>query len=398
LAIYLCLQVFGDYVPYHSWLVEAANAHVFRVRDELVRPGIAGSDTSYNWAQFCLYLSLALGGSLAWGLLDRRRPSYHQANYWLRTLLRYYLARVALHYAFIKLYALQMPRPTLSEMSTLVGDLAPIRLLWISMGYSTPYQVFSGAMELLAGLLLLYRRTISLGLLVLLGVFANVAALNLFYDIPVKLFALHLVGYCLVLLAQDFGRLFSFLVLDRAAPASQLYSLHLPNRWWRAGRWAAKALVLVYVLLMPAYNGYTRIRTLRQYAAKPGPFGPVVYEVEGFRRNGAVVSTDDQTRWKDLVFDNSWGGSVNTVDTLFRQYYHRGYFTYQTDTINQVIRFGKKADTAQLFSLAYQLVEPDTLRLWGQVRHDSLWVELVKRPPHFQLTSPHFHWISDSPR
>ena len=40
----------------------------------------------------------------------------------------------------------------------------PMRLSWLFIGYSTPYEIFSGAMETVAGLLLLFRRTITAGL------------------------------------------------------------------------------------------------------------------------------------------------------------------------------------------------------------------------------------------
>ena len=45
--------------------------------------------------------------------------------------------------------------PTLSQLATPLGDLLPMRLSWLFIGYSTPYQVFSGVMETVAGLLLL---------------------------------------------------------------------------------------------------------------------------------------------------------------------------------------------------------------------------------------------------
>ena len=43
-------------------------------------------------------------------------------------------------------------------------------------------------MEVFAGIFLLFRRTVTLGLLIATGVFINVMMLNLTYDIPVKYF------------------------------------------------------------------------------------------------------------------------------------------------------------------------------------------------------------------
>ena len=46
-----------------------------------------------------------------------------------------------------------------------------MRFSWLFIGYSTPYQIFSGAMETVAGLLLLNRRTVTAGLFAATGAF-----------------------------------------------------------------------------------------------------------------------------------------------------------------------------------------------------------------------------------
>jgi hypothetical protein len=71
-----------------------------------------------------------------------------------------------------------MPAPSLSQLATPLGDFGAMRLAWLYMGYSGPYQVFSGMAEVITGLLLLYRRTVTLGLLAGLGVFINVMTMN----------------------------------------------------------------------------------------------------------------------------------------------------------------------------------------------------------------------------
>ena len=129
--------------------------------------------------------------------------------------VRYYIAQAALSYGIIKLFALQMPFPSLSLLSTPLGDLLPMRFSWVFIGYSVPYEFFSGAMETVAGLLLLYRRTITAGLFAATGAFMNVVMINLAYDVPVKLFASHLLFACLFLLALDAKRLLRLLVLNQ---------------------------------------------------------------------------------------------------------------------------------------------------------------------------------------
>jgi hypothetical protein len=203
--------------------VGAANARVFHVRQTLV-PMNGSGDTSWAWTELWLYLSVAAVGCLVWTMLDRKRTDYDRLAFWLRTIVRYYIATAALSYGIIKLFLLQMPFPALSQLATPLGDLLPMRFSWLFIGYSAPYQFFSGAMETTAGLLLLYRRTVTAGLFAATGAFLNVVMINLSYDVPVKLYASHLLFACVFLLALDSKRLLRFLVLNQSTPATTAYT------------------------------------------------------------------------------------------------------------------------------------------------------------------------------
>jgi hypothetical protein len=123
----------GQFQRAIDWAVTASNASIFHVRETLV-PVNGSGDTSYAWAQMWLFLTLAAVACLVWSILDRRRASYARLLYWLRTIVRYYLATVALSYGIIKLFALQMPFPTISQLATPLGDLLPMRLSWLFIG------------------------------------------------------------------------------------------------------------------------------------------------------------------------------------------------------------------------------------------------------------------------
>ncbi|HYV97179.1 MAG TPA: hypothetical protein VE967_06990, partial [Gemmatimonadaceae bacterium] len=223
LFVYMLLQVapwnWLGRVPGTRWITSGiyggingavywANAHLFHTWPVLV-PTNGSGDTSWAWTQFWLYLVLAALACLVWSVADRRRPAYPWLAYWFRTGLRFYIATYALSYGIIKLFLAQMPFPTLSQMATPLGDFLPMRVSWMFIGYSSHYEFFSGAAETIAGLLLLYRPTVTLGLLAAAGAFTNVVMINLSYDVPVKLFASHLLFACVVLLAMDSKRLMS---------------------------------------------------------------------------------------------------------------------------------------------------------------------------------------------
>lgn len=380
-----------------DWLVEFANAKIFHVREKLV-PLNGSGDTSYGWTQVWLFLTLAAIGCLLWSVIDRKRNEYVIADYWLRNSVRYFVAMNCLSYGIIKLFALQMAFPNLSQLATPLGDFLPMRFSWMFIGYSGPYQIFSGAMETLAGLLLLNRKSITLGLFIGASVFTNVVMMNLSYDIPVKIFSIHLLIYCLFLLSYDVKRFTAFFLLNKPTDTTDLYTIHFTKKWMRITRLVAKSVFIILTLVMPFYNSWGFYNSnLSMKEAKPIKSG--VYNVALFKMNGKMVPplASDTILWKDVIFEKTPSGSVNSTDTIFRQRYRRGYFNYKADTINHVLKLFKRSvqgDSTFLFNLNYQL-RNDTIHLKGKVRNDSLHVKLVKSNRHFQLAERQFHWLSE---
>ncbi len=414
LFIYLLLQIMPwrwfDRIPgvryltgwtsvVDRWAVEYANAHLFHVRDKLIMPNGSG-DTSFAWAALCLYLTIAAVGCVAWTALDGKRTSYPRLDYWLRTIVRYYIAAAALSYGIVKIFSLQMPFPALSQLATPLGDLLPMRFSWLFIGYSTPYQVFGGFAEFGAGLLLLNRRTVTLGLLAAAGAFANVVMINLAYDVPVKLFAMHLFICCVLLLLYDAPRLFGFFILNQPAPGNFSYEPPpVSAPWQRYARWGVKAVLLYFILLTPIQSGWVRADALARTPA-PRPFAAGVYDVQRYVVNGVAIPPllADSVRWRDVIIDNQLSGSVNTRDSLFWQRYRRGYFRYKADTVAHTVAMWKTsaaADSTWLFRMRYEIPDSTTIRLWTKVRGDSLFVELARTNRHFQLAERQFHWISE---
>src|SRR6185436_16289667 len=198
-----------------------------------------------------LYLVVAAAVCVIWTALDRKRTNYERPAFWLRMIVRYYIATAALSYGIIKLFRLQMPFPVMSQLATPLGDLLPMRFSWLFIGYSLPYQIFSGVMETTAGLLLLYRRTVTAGLFAATGAFLNVVMINMSYDVPVKLFASHLLLASLFLLALDSTRLLNLLVLNRPTPATSAYDPLFVSGWQKWGARAVKAFFLYQILIAP---------------------------------------------------------------------------------------------------------------------------------------------------
>ena len=387
--------------PYYAgmdWAVRTGNTRLFHVRDTLV-PVNGSGDTSYAWARLWVVILLAAFGCVVWSVLDRKRPQYARALYWLRLTLRYYIILAALSYGMIKLFMLQMPAPTNSQLATPLGDFLPMRFSWMFIGYSPVYQIFSGAMETLAGLLLLYRRTITAGLFVAAGAFTNVVMINLAYDVPVKLYASHLLLACVFLLALDSRRLIAFLALNQAAPPTTAYDPILVRPWQRWAGVAVKLYMLYFFLVAPFQRDLATYQSLQH--PKVGPFQTGVYDVRSFVVNRDTIrpTSADSMRWRDVIIDSDAGGSVGSRDPIFWQRYRRGYFRYKADTATHTAAVWKVSaiprDSTFLFTMRYEVLDSATLRFIAPIRGDTIRAVLVHVPRHFQLMERQFHWLSE---
>jgi hypothetical protein len=91
-------------------------------------------------------------------------------------------------------------------------------------------------MELVACVLLCFRRTATLGALVCLAVMTNVTLMNYFYGVPVKLYATMITLSAAVLVLYDARRLFNVFVLNRpVAPSNEstIVQDRVPAVWRR---------------------------------------------------------------------------------------------------------------------------------------------------------------------
>ena len=223
--------------------------------------------------------------------------------------------------------------------------------------------------------------------------------INLAYDVPVKLFASHLLLACVFLLAQDAQRLLAFLALNQGAGATTLYEPPDAGRRLRYARIAAKSVLIVLILILPAYSAW---QGAQQRAAQvpPVPLNAGVYDVRLFVVHGDTIPalTSDSLRWRDVIIDNNTQGSIGTTDTLFWQRYRRGHFRYKADTTRHTLAVWHSSfrlDSTHAFTARYDVPDSNTARLWTTIRGDSVYVELVRSARHFQLAERQFHWLSE---
>jgi hypothetical protein len=360
--------------------------HIFHLTGKPTTYFPTGSgDTTLAWIENGFFVLAALVATVLWSILDRKRPDYRTAHNWLRLLVRYTLAFTLFSYGFVKIAPLQFQPARFSRLVEPYGDFSPMGVLWSFMGASLPYIVLAGSAEVLGGLLLLFRRTTTLGALISFGVLANVVALNYCYDVPVKLYSTNLLLMCVFLAAPDLRRLASVFVLNRVAGPADSMAVIFERRGLRIAATVCWVLLVGRVLtaeIIQAREGY-----LRTYVTAKHPPVYGLYDVEAFRLNGTYLENAwDPARWRKAWFIDS-GFGIRTMTDQVTTY--PGKF----DTSKGVLAMNDGVG-----SIAWTIPDSEHLAVEGKVRGDAIYARLRKiDTSKLLLNSRGFHWISETP-
>jgi hypothetical protein len=185
------------FTPPFLWL----NRHLFHFR--YIPASWTTFSDSLHTIRDIVYLSFAALGCVIWTLADRRRTNYNKLHYWFSQALITGLSCIMFAYGTIKIFALQMPSPSVITLRRPLGELSPFSLLWNTLGYGTPYEVFSGIIEVAGAILVLYKRTRLAGLLIILAAMLNIIMLNYTYQVGVLITSFYIFLIAAFLLAPN---------------------------------------------------------------------------------------------------------------------------------------------------------------------------------------------------
>ncbi|TXK49274.1 DoxX family protein [Pontibacter qinzhouensis] len=353
-----------------------------------------------NWG---IALLVAVAGTLAWSTVDKKRQEYTVLYYWLRVVVRYRLAIVLTAYGFIKLFPLQMPYPSLSNLLTNYGDFFAWKVYFQTVGIAPKYQSFLGFVEIVAAFLLINRRTVTFGVGLIFGFIGNVAVVNGLYDIGELTLSSLIVLLAVFLFVYDIPRLYNLLIKEGPTYANKLIP-DFSDEVLRKMRLSLRTAFLFFVLLF----GY---KTFDNFVTDPYkvPHTPGLenaygyYSVQEFVLNRDTIpySKTDPNRWQDVVFEK-WSTltiKVNRpvkIDFTSAEAFHehdidrnyelaghagRHYFYYEADTVNQTLLLQNKNRNHrdEKLQLTYKRPDENTLVLSGKnENNDSIHVVLKK--------------------
>jgi hypothetical protein len=372
-----------------GFVVPAVGDQVFGL--DITTEGNGSGDRTWNYVHVFCMLVLALAATAIWTFLDRRRAHYARLHEWLRLYVRLALAFSMLSYGAIKIIPSQFPAPSLDRLVQPFGDASPMGILWTFMGASAAYTIFSGLCEMIGGLLLVSRRTTLLGALVSAGVLTNVVLLNFCYDVPVKLYSLHLLLMAIFLILPDLQRLLRLFVFNRGAEPAQIRPL-FHRRWLH---WSALALRTVFVfgwagfLVFQAYKGDQEYGSRAPKPPLYGIWSVDVFEVDGVARPALVT---DEGRWRRLIFGRPGTASIQLMSDTRQRY------RIKLDADKKVLHLTKRDDPAWQTSLSYTQPGPQRLAVEGPFDGHEIRASLHRvDESSFLLTSRGFHWINEFP-
>lgn len=384
-------EIFGWAVELLHSFIPWVGRHILNLPYEITTFTNGSGDTTYDYVLVFTLFCTAVIGTLVWSLLDRNRKNYSTLFYWLTVAVRFYVGFMLFSYGMYKVIKMQFPFPGIGRLMQPYGNSSPMGLAWTFLGFSKGYNLFMGIAEV-AALLLLFRRTVTIGAIITLMTTANVMAVNYFYDVPVKIVSTSLFLLTVFLLIPDLKRLFKFFFTGEAVSLPVMTAPTVKRRWLKITGYSLKYLVIGWVVINGTVDIVGASHEYGDAAPKPPLYG--AYFVKSFVVNHDTVPPliTDSTYWKHMVIQ--WSGYAQIK---FLNDSTRGYTT-TIDTVNHTLYLKQRLDTTLTGKLAYNLENDKTMLLKGTLRTDSVVILLTKKTDKdFLLMKRGFRWINEYP-
>ena len=349
-------------------------------------------DTAFDWSYAFTGLLLAALGTVVWSLAARRTTSYPRLHKWFRLFIRVALGTTMFSYGFAKVFPLQMPTVFLSRLLEPFGDFSPMGVIWYSIGAAPGYERFIGSAEVLGGVLLLLPWTTLIGALITLGVTFGVFMVNMTYDVPVKLFAFHLVLMSIFLIAPDARRLINWFVLNRPVvpdTAPRYGPSAKSHRVWII----AQLVFTAWAMGLEIYGGAQGWKTYGAGAPKSPLYG--IWDVDSMSVNGELRPplTTDTLRYSHVVFQG-----VNGFVAFQKMNQTFDRFGGTVDTVKHTLALRKGTDSTWKPVLAYDRPSSTRLTFEGDLGGKRVRMAMTQHDlDKFMLIGRGFHWIQEFP-
>lgn len=208
---------------------------------------------------------------------------------------------------------------------------------------------------------------------------SNIVVLNFAYDVPVKLYSLHLAFISLFILSPNFSVLFNFFFLKKKVQLLSDVPL-IPKKEIGYVVLALKAFIVVGYLCVMMISG-TRYLSKAKENNLNG-----IYHVESFFSKDKSLN-----QWHKFIITDRYA-------TVF--YNEKKYedFNITIDTLQNNVILQSKKDSLKSGNLTYLSSAQNKMDFKGIFENDSISVQSsIKRKKEFELVKRSFNLISDYP-
>lgn len=339
-------------------------------------------DSLYDYARVGVLAVISLVLAVILIMTLRKQFNLESVRNAIFIYARYYLGFFMLTYGFSKIFEGQfLYTIPFVKLEQTIGNTSPMGLLWTLMGSSRPYATFGGVLEIIAGYLLLFKRTKTIGLLFTIIVMVNVVLMNFCYDVPVKLFSTHLLLISMLLLFPDLKAIYDFFILRRV---THLPSIQQTEVKYKTTRRVGQgiAIVMLTILSCSPYMG-----TASPQASKmDGMYTADLFVLE---QDTLPPVISDSLRWESLIISQGLSRVTRMNDSIER-------FKVTIDTVSNKIIFEQRTESAKKYALTYS-EKNGNLLLTGLWKGKNLAAVFTKKKySDYRLTNRGFHWISES--
>ncbi|TDK47923.1 hypothetical protein [Algoriphagus formosus] len=333
-------------------------------------------DTTYDYVRIPALFTLSFFIGLLLSLLKYTQTKGLEFYNWMLVYARYFVGLTLISYGVAKFLEGQFAGPSFYSMEILVGDISPMGLAWRFFGYSDTYKIFMGLSEIIAGLLLLIRRTSILGALVSIAVCLNIVLVNFSFDVPVKLFSSHLLLFSALILIPKIKPIFEFFLLNRQSNLGEIKPHFTQKR--------ARIIRLVLVLYFAAFIPITTVVSHFQSQK----FRTFENEWEGLY---TLIDFDTNRPWNKLILEDNFM-------MLQLNYGPKEFWNIQEIKDDGVLVIKNQKDESNPHELKIKKSDDEHYEI--QLRLGNKTVNTIgkrKEKSSYELTKRGFHWINEYP-
>lgn len=353
---------------------------------------LKGFDSKYDYSRFLLITFLAIFGAVFWMFIDSKIESNYNSRLktLTRTILRYHLGLTLIIYGLSKVFMLQFGEMDLDKLESTVGSSNGMGFLWTFMSYSKFYTMSAGWVEVIGGVLLLFRRTTFIGTIIIFISMVNVVLIDIGYDVRVKMFAIHLLLMTILLMSNDINRIINFFLLNKPTKPSMEQALFSNGKYRKIG-YVLKGILLLYFTVSCFFIFKERIHTQKEnrYTSMTR-----FHEVETHIINGDTIPESDGDRWKSI----SINGSSYRPETLkiTNMGGNPDFYSFTADTIQKTIELNP-TNSPEIYEFQYEeLANKDFIFKGTSSQGDSIWIRTnSKSLKDYPLTASGIRWITD---